>query len=382
MSSSNALYSKTDLGSDCPSKCDTECRSECPPANLPSENGPVLAYLELTPACNSRCLGCINESFIADYSTRAIEPAFHQPPLKAQEWLSLLNRLPKSINSVILSGGEPSLHPEFLSIIDGLEARGVKHTIFSNGRWPNPNKIVSQLKNSDHFGGFLISLHGSTPKTHEGYMGVIGIFDNILSNIRQATEAGLPVTISTVLTQENIREIQDLPNLAIELGAKSISFNRYLITPDRVNSLANQVKPLNPIQLQEAISLIESLRKKYQQELLFSYGPTIPQCFSSSSSRGCSAGEAAFVVDPWGNLKPCLHSNFLCGNLLADEFTNLWDNDSFQMWRQLTPSECTSCSVFSSCGGGCKAMNLTWKIGRDPLMLEPLIELEMLSSNV
>src|SRR5687768_8386785 len=145
MSSRSTSYLSIDLHSDRPSDHDNEWRSECPPAILASESGPVLAYLELTPACNSRCLGCINESFITDYSTRAVNPEFHRPPLTAQQWLSLFNRLPQSINSVILSGGEPSLHPEFLTIIGGLDARNIRYTIFSNGRWPNPDNMISYL---------------------------------------------------------------------------------------------------------------------------------------------------------------------------------------------------------------------------------------------
>lgn len=78
--------------------------------SLPSEYNYVAAFLTL--ACNFRCSYCINRP---DNSCTQRD---HYP---AKNWLQFLNRLslPDDL-PITLQGGEPSQHPEFLEIIQGI----------------------------------------------------------------------------------------------------------------------------------------------------------------------------------------------------------------------------------------------------------------------
>ena len=342
-------------------------RSECPPS-IWAGGGLQHVFLELTPACNNRCPGCLNESFIADFHSRALKEHFHRPALNKNDWLTVLSRLPKTLKLITLSGGEPTLHPEFLSILLELENRGLEFTIFTNGRWPNTTSLVTWLQSSHHFKGFLISLHGASATTHETFSGLTGSFNETIRNIRTATNAQLPVTLSTVVTHQNLQELALMPSLAMELGAEELSFNRYLYTPERIEALGEIISPPSPNQLQNAIRQIETLRQEYAGQIRIGYGPTIPQCFESSASQGCSAGEASLVIDPWGNVKPCLHVDLICGNIVKQDFDTIWNVQELITWRGLSDESCSNCSAFSTCGGGCRAMSLSWGISQDPLM--------------
>lgn len=334
--------------------------SECPTAPPSQENRLIQIYLELTPACNSRCPGCLNESFINDFSRRTIKPEYRYPPLSAEKWALLLDVLPLSLEKVILSGGEPTLHAEFEIILKSLEERDLDYAIFTNGRWPNPKRLINILENSAHFSGFLISLHGVDAASHDAFTGMSGSFCETLVNIRRAVASGLSVSLSTVITQENvnINTIDEFPRLALELGVTEISFNRYLYTNHRLAKHPATVQPPSTSQLREAIQLIEGLRTRYAGQLRIGYGPTIPQSFEPSSSRACSAGETSLVVDPWGNVKPCLHTALLCGNLLEQGFGSIWKDENLDMWRDMTTNN-----------GGCRAMALAWGKNQDPLTL-------------
>lgn len=348
-------------------------RSECPPPGFGIGEGVQHVFLELTPACNNRCPGCLNESFIADFSSRALKEHYHRPPLNKNDWITVISRLPETIRLVTFSGGEPILHPECMAIFQELEKRGLEFTIFTNGRWPDPEGLISQLKDSQHFKGFLISLHGASATSHESFSGMTGSFDETIRNIRLATLAGLPVTLSTVVTRQNLMELSLMPALALELGAEELSFNRYLYTPERIETLGKIINPPLPHQLQDAIRQIETLRQEYMGQLRIGYGPTIPQCFERSSSQGCSAGEASLVVDPWGNVRPCLHVDLMCGNILQQEFDKIWSSEPLKMWRGLSNEACSNCSALSTCGGGCRAMALSWGMAQDPLMNIPIL---------
>lgn len=342
-------------------------RSECPP-KIWMQGGLRQIFLELTALCNNRCPGCINESFIDDFSLRTLKLGDHHQPLSKDDWLHILLKLPETVKTVILSGGEPTLHSEIYSFIEELENRDYHFIIFTNGRWPNPERLIGLLQKARNFDGFLISLHGSTATTHDAFTGKAGSFDETIHNIRNATNSKLPVTLSTVITSRNLDELARMPLITMQLGAEGLSFNRYLYTPERMLTLGD-VAPPSPDQLQSAVIEIEALQKAFSNNLSIGYGPTIPQCFEESSSDGCSAGDASLVIDPWGNVKPCLHANLLCGNLKTQDFETIWRGKELTTWRALSGESCTSCSAFASCGGGCRAMTLSWGNSQDPLMV-------------
>lgn len=339
---------------------------------------PQLAYLELTPACNNRCPGCSNDEFIADFNPRSLKSGFLRRPLNGEEWICILDRLDPSVTFINLTGGEPTLHPDFEAIADSINRRGIDFVVFTNGRWRNPEQLAKFLSSLSHLKGLLISLHGISPKTHEVFSGVSGSFSETVANIILAASAGLPVSISTVITHDNISELRALAELAYELGAEEAIFNRYLIPILREEQPipGGKLKQMAPtqVELKEAVHVIEELRTSFSDVLRISYGPCIPQCFAPSSSRGCSAGENFLVVDPWGNVKPCTDTVLNCGNLLTQTIEEVWWSKEMQSWRELIPSGCTSCSALSKCRTGCRAMALASGLGQDPLMTAPLRE--------
>lgn len=342
----------------------------CPPTG---SIGLTRIYLELTPVCNNRCPGCLNESFIHNFDDRQISSIFQRPTVNEIEWLNIIEQLPRSIK-IMLSGGEPTLYRDFAHLTKEINLRGHPFVVFSNGRWTNHKKLLSHLRTCGNLKGILISLHGATANSHDSFTGIEGSFYETKMNISNAIEAGLPVKLSTVITCDNYQEIDEIVKLAQSLKAKSITFNRYLYTPRRADLIGVKVHLPTEKQLIDAIRRVE--RAKESTNLHIRYGPTLPQCFESSSSVGCSAGESSLVIDPWGNVKPCLQTDLLCGNILENDLETILNGDKLKMWHNLADSSCTSCDAFSQCGGGCRAMILSWRQKVDPLMRLPILKME------
>jgi len=323
-------------------------------------SAPVLYSIELTPLCNNRCPGCFNV-FVDDKIRR---PMHYLPPhLTAGQWRELFLKIKPHAHRLKFTGGEPTLHPEFEGIVQAAQALDMPFTLFTNGRWRDPDRLLCLLKDVPQALGMLISLHGADAETHDNYTGVEGSFEQTVTNIHKATDAGFTVATSTVIARQNYRQIPEIVRLAVEeLGADHAVMNRYLGVP------LPDIEP-SPEELAEAVQTVDRLRKEGKR---VKFGNCIPQCFLENSSNGCLAGVAYVAIDPWGNVRPCNHSPTVVGNLFQQGIEEIWHSEKMDTWRNLMPPECESCAAYAVCHGGCRASLEFRSEKRDPLRGEPL----------
>jgi radical SAM protein with 4Fe4S-binding SPASM domain len=319
-------------------------------------SAPILYSLELTPACNNRCPGCGNV-FTHNRMPQS---------LSAAQWEQILTVLRPHIHRLKLTGGEPTLHPEFEAIVTTLRELDIPFALFTNARWCDPARLVAFLQTVPQCRGLLISLHGATATSHDAFTGVPGSFAETCANIRRAVAARLNVTTSTVITSSNWYEVEDIVRLSQKLDANHAVFNRYLGKP------LPQIEP-DEGQLHQAVEAIDSLRHRGDQ---VKFGNCIPQCFHPSSSTGCLAGVAYCTVDPWGNLRPCNHAPLICGNLLEQSIEEIWHGEAMNRWRGMIAEQCLHCLELPRCHGGCRAVAVLQDVEKDPLMRAPILEKE------
>lgn len=329
-----------------------QCDCACPDGSCPEQvaAGPLIAHLELTAACNNSCVGCCNiTTFGHDYN--------HPGIMAEGQWATILSRLRPHLQRVKLTGGEPTLHYDFSRIVGLLNDMAIPFDLFTNGRWHNPDALVRLLTQSDCFGSCLISLHGPTASVHESFTGVADSFGETKKNILSAIGKGLPVVLSTIITQQNYFLTDDMLSLCEVLGCSHIVFNRY------VGPFLPDISP-SPQQLREAVQRVDALRSEGHR---CKFSVCIPQCFTPSSSQGCMAGIAACTIDPWGNMRPCNHAPLIVGNLFRQGLEEVWYSRLMVQWRK-SPDVCHGCSAFSWCRGGCRAQALLSGENHDPLI--------------
>jgi radical SAM protein with 4Fe4S-binding SPASM domain len=341
-------------------QCDCVCDCACPVGGEGLAfvlSHPSTAYIELTPACNNHCPGCSN----VFASNRSLQP------LDAGLWERVLVKLQPHVHRLKITGGEPTLHPQFETIVEQVAAMGIPFVLFTNARWRSPARLVDFLHEVPQCRGLLVSLHGATADSHEAFSGVPGSFDETLANIRQAVTAGLNISTSTVITRHNWAEVADIAHLSHSLGAHHAVFNRYLGSP------LPEIEPTSS-QLRAAIETVELLGRRPVSDTrcAVKFGNCIPQCFARSSSTGCLAGVAYCTVDPWGNVRPCNHAPMVVGNLLEQSIEQVWHSDGMQHWREMIAPQCRSCVELSRCHGGCRAVAMIQGVENDPLMRTPI----------
>lgn len=292
-------------------------------------------FLELTFACNNACVGCSN----------VFSHQNNLPPLDYEGWHRVLDRLKPTAAWFKVTGGEPTLHPEFEAIVKHLDTLGIPFTLFTNARWQAPKRLVSFLKSLPTLHGLLVSLHGPDAPSHEAFTYIPDSFKETVANIRLAAEAGLLVSTSTVITRYNWNRIEEMAVFSKELGAHQAVFNRF------IGPSMPQIEP-TPSQFIKAIETIEAL---LTQGVSIRWGNPIPNCVAPNSSGVCMAGEAMVTVDPWGKVRPCNHAPMIVGNLLVQPLEELWNSLEMQKWCSAKLPQCLGCREFSSCYGWCRA---------------------------
>ncbi len=323
-------------------------------------SAPALYSLELTPLCNNRCPGCFNV-FIEDAATRPMHNV--RPTLAARDWRVILEKIKPYASRLKLTGGEPTLHPEFEEIVDILTQLELSFSLFTNARWRNPARLLAHLGQTPQFAGFLISLHGASAEVHEAYSGVHGSFAETVENIQRATAQGFNVATSTVITRQNYNQLGAVIQLSAELGTDHAVINRYLGQP------LPSIEPSED-ELKFAVRAVDQLRRDGAR---VKFGNCVPQCFVENSSTGCLAGVAYCAISPWGEMRPCNHSPRVVGNVLTDSVETAWHSSEMDAWRGLMPTACeSSCAAYSTCHGACRALIEIRGEQRDPLRGEPL----------
>jgi len=338
--------------------CDCDCDCACPTegASIPALSMPIAYYLELTPVCNNHCPGCGN-----------VYPSGHKHAsnvLDGKDWGLLIRQFAAHARHLKVTGGEATLHKDFASIIREIENTGITFTLFTNARWSKPKQLVSFLTGMQTLDGMLISLHGPNAAIHDSFTGVDGSFQETVQNMQLAAEQGLRFATSFVINTQNWNFVEETLSLAVQLGATSMVCNRLIGMPIPC------VTPTHP-EIQHAIGSIEKLRKAGRP---IRFGNCIPQCFERSSSTGCTAGTTFATIDPWGKMRPCNHAPTIAGDLATATMEQIWSGSIMENWRAMISSECRSCSVFSTCHGGCRAQAILNNQNKDPWIRERLVE--------
>jgi MoaA/NifB/PqqE/SkfB family radical SAM enzyme len=196
-----------------------------------------------------------------------------------------------------INGGEPLLREDIQEIINHAKKRDVLVTLFSNGYLVSKN--IEKLKELDVL---LLSLDGPR-QIHDAHR-IRGSFDAIINALKTARDTGLSVWTNTVITKNNVDEMDFILDTAKKYGSKIICQPVYNYTH---SSGSDSVNSLNPdmTRYNTAIDkLIEEKKRGGPVVHSISYLKYIKN-FNRIDSRRCWAGKLYCAITPSGNVAPC-----------------------------------------------------------------------------
>ena len=220
-------------------------------------------YLALGYACNEKCRCC---PLIGKDNREKYYPIEH-----------LLNEAKKmvfyGITDVTLSGGEPTLHPGFFSLIDFFHKNGIGVHVLSNGeRFSNyefADKFINRVKN-----GILTvttTFHSMDASAHEYQNGTPGSFQRSVKGLKYLDKNNVHISIKHCITADSYRTLPAYIQFVIESFSSSAEIQFWGIDLNGINyeqankSFVHFLKIRN--YLQKAIDLFET-SNRYSHQIL------------------------------------------------------------------------------------------------------------------
>ncbi|MGR8933046.1 MAG: radical SAM/SPASM domain-containing protein [Gammaproteobacteria bacterium] len=271
--------------------------------------------LELTYRCNLDCFFCYNDKKAAG------------TPLSVTQYFSLFDELAAmQVLFVTFTGGEPLVHPDFFILGRAARERGFSIRIKSNGHMIR-GELARRLKEDINPIQVEMSLHGATAETHERQTRVPGSFARLLDNIETMQSLNLrPVLVST-LTSWNEHEPAAMFALADRLGVR-LRFQGPVGPRDNGDTEPLQIQPSTAgwrqfLEIADRRVEEPDTTRKMPQAASSVTNDTVGQ----SDTHYCGAGTEEILVDPMGNVFPCMHLRTQsAGNLHDTALQTIWQN--------------------------------------------------------
>ena len=340
-------------------------RAVSPPAAGMPPDVPALKmfYLYLSAGCNLHCRHCwITPTFVQGKPVPAECLDFDLLKIAVAE------AKPMGLSTAKLTGGEPTLHPQFRQVVDFLTAQGLDLSMETNGTRIDRDLAV-HLVSKTNLRRVAVSLDSPDAAEHDRFRGVPGAFDDAVRGIGHLVAAGLRPQIIMSVYRGNLERIGGLIELAMKLGAVSVKFNPVT----RSGRGAEMHRQGQGLDFDEWLALIRRIRGPLRERYPIHLNAMVPPAMSTvkellrygGEGAGCHVRHILGILGT-GEMALCgIGRNLpeLCfGKLGRDSLREVWMNHPTlrQMRKDLAgpfPGVCGDCLHAGRCMTHCLAQN-------------------------
>lgn len=303
----------------------------------------------ITQQCDLNCLHCYDRS-----ARRSV---------RLDDGLRIIGRMRAFClenfvqGQVSFSGGNPLLHPGFLSLYREAAEQGLATAILGN---PTSRDMLKEIMAIQTPAYFQVSLEGL--ESHNDLMRGSGHFRRTFQFLETAQELGVPTEVMLTLTRDNLDQVIPLGE-ALRNRTGSFAFNRLapfgsgaaLSLPDRGDYAAFLTDYLDAMRENPVLSLKDSLFNiTLEQKHL--------ELFDGCAGHGCGAAFNFVALLPDGEIHACRKFPSPIGNIYDSSLSEIYHAESASRYREGSCS-CVGCRLRAACRG-CPAV--TAGLGGDP----------------
>jgi len=309
---------------------------------------PPLALLaELTHRCPLRCPYCSNPLELSRASAE----------LDTGTWCRVFGEAAAlGVLQVHFSGGEPLARRDVVELVAHAAKAGLYVNLITSGIRLDTERLARLVEAGlEHV---QLSLQDFDPAAGDRIAGLPGAQRAKREAAALVCDAGLPLTVNTVVHRQNLERLEDLIDLAVGLGAERLEVahvqyygwalaNRAALLPTRE-------------QLDKATTTVEAARSRLAGRLVIDY--VVPDYYAHRP-KACMGGWARrfLNVTPAGKVLPCHAAETLPGldfpTVAEGSLAEIWYHSAaFQRFRGTAwmPEPCRSCERREIDWGGCR----------------------------
>lgn len=313
--------------------------------------------IEIIKGCNYKCSFCIRNA--------PLNNAQQLPVNTIDLWLNKLSHNNK-LELVSITGGEPFLHKELLSIIQKCNNYADNVVITTNGSIIDYD-ILSWIS-QNHKTFFIVSLDSYQANIHNKIRGNKKAFSNVLKFTQACKNLNIPFLVNITISNNNYKDIYKTIKKALELGAEDVSIA--LVKPEGRgdNCINNEILTSVGFQIKQAQKDFYCSKITFSDPLSHIFSP---EDLQHRKNFFCGAGANVLHIQNNGNILLCTSSNESLGNISNLENVNSLKQD-FRITsirkRENFSGTCKTCDFKWTCGGcRCRASKCTSILGEDYL---------------
>jgi pyrroloquinoline quinone biosynthesis protein E len=315
-------------------------------------NGQVLHKpLGLLAELTHRCpLGC-------PYCSNPVQLDRRSDELDTATWARVFHEAAGlGVLQVHISGGEPAARRDLVDIVAAAHAAPLYTNLITSGVGLK-NETLAALAEAglDHV---QISIQDSQAASADHIAGYKGAYERKNALAAEVVRLAMPLTINMVVHRANIERIEEMVDLALQLGASRIEIahvqyygwaleNRAALMPTRE-------------QVERAVGEVEALRAKHHGRIVID--AVVPD-YHARFPKPCVGGwgRRSLNVTPSGRVLPCHAAEVIPGlefwSVREHSLEEIWQTSpAFNAFRgtDWMPEPCASCPRREQDFGGCR----------------------------
>jgi len=300
--------------------------------------------IEISQACNFRCIYCYNSSGVGARDHLDLDEAFDA----IRQAKDLGARL------VVILGGEPMILPSIMNVVEFIHEQGLRTQVFTNGTDISPER-ARRLRELNV--GVVVKMESLDREVYESLTGIEGSYDIMRYALGNLRGAGYPASdallgCSAVITRKNLKE---LPDMWRWLRDRNISPYFEMLTPQ---GAAAEHAWLNPT-IEENRDVFYAIAEIDRTEYGIEWDPQPPLV-----GNRCMRHRFSCMVNSSGDVVPCVGVPTPVGSIRKSSLKEILETstliDDLRHYQEKIKGPCRDCEKLDRCYG-CRgsAYNLT-----------------------
>ncbi|TKT73516.1 pyrroloquinoline quinone biosynthesis protein PqqE [Afipia massiliensis] len=308
---------------------------------------PLAVLAELTHRCPLQCPYCSNP----------LELERSGAELTTAEWKRVLSELAEiGVLQIHFSGGEPTARKDLVEIVQHSTDAGLYSNLITSAVLLSKDKLAALADAG--LCHIQISFQGSEEGVADRVAGLKDAHAKKIEVARWARELGLPLTVNAVMHRQNLFQLADIVQMAVDLDADRLEVANVQYYGWALKNRAALMPTMD--QIDETSRIVEEAQVRLKGILAIDY--VVPDYYALRPKKCMGGwGRQFFNISPSGKILPCHAAETITG-LEFESVRNysiawIWQNsEAFNRYRGTgwMPEPCQSCEYKEVDYGGCR----------------------------